>query len=676
MFKLKVSFSLLLKWKKSVALQCNVSARLVSCLDKMAATLPLGKSAKEIEYNYSNQFNQLQPIDTVNGPLEQFNSFPSPSPAWLNCTFRTLLSFLQSNFDLVKVHAVIFIHLILIALIALIIVLCCLIQVAQESLQDIFAQNCLAIKLRHWIKRVFTSTTVDNGKSNSSSHPLIVAVMINATSRCEAINNVTSCLGVKVRETVSYSLLAREPFIYQEHLPRYLAFFANCQYSTRAEASEQGGPDIEVIKICNFSSKNTVKNISNVSSYLVAFKCRGTSEMKNIVNQLGYQVTESTNGINLRLVNSSDENAFLDTSNGGSNCARISPGASVTLPGDLSKWQERSMSMSMSMAMSMVSVEKTKKYTAYFNNKHADTVVKVFSWLKRLFALMETAHMTFATLAKELTRHLYANWNRKPSSTTDLFTSTTNRTSYHRPQQVQYFNCNRLPCGPSFDGPPRAALTCKSLTLAIADCLPTDLMALIRGASKWTDDEIVITLIASAIKSYVQVVTGECPSNIEAFVESPEMAHILLPLESADDLISTGSFISHQLRSNLSLAKDFKKCHQLPNFLSNCIYKLCKSNNPVVFKATRLSACSNVLMSRCFYSWSQMQEDNCLRFDVIHSIDSSVICISARKDAVQSASLLAECIAKSLLNLCISLSISYDRRTPPSSPQDTTREVR
>lgn len=613
---------------------------------------------KEIEYNNYNdqqQQQQQQPSNVYNNladeKVKDLHFISSLSP-WLNCnTLKTIACVIESHLSIFKVHLVIFIHLILILLIALLIVLCCLMQVVQNFINQVICENTFFIKLRNSLKQYFISRkkyeqedededakvkedkVVTSNEIKKQEEEEIFSVIINATSRQEAINNITSHLNLQVNQTVSYTLLAKEPFIYQEYLPRYLAFFVNCN---KEETKYNDNVQVEIIKIIyNNRSKNVIS--STVNSYLVSFKCNEKSKMKEIIEKLGYTITYGCEcNINncIKMINGV-ENTFCDTTG-------------VKLYRDLSKWPVSSTSMS------------EKKFTGYLND--ADTVVKVFSWLKRLFALIETAHMTFATLVKELTRHLYANWNRKPRSSDLLFTSN------HRGQRLQYFNCNS-----SF-----RELRCKSLTLAISDCFPADLMALIRSATKWTDDEIAITLIASGIKSYVQVVTGETPSNIEAFLDSPEMAHFILPLESADDLLATGTAISQQLRSNSSLRCDLKSnsVNKLPKFLTKCISKLCKSKNQIVFKPIYLNGTSTSFMSRSFYSWSKMEDENFLRFDIIHSLDSTVICISGRKEVIQSASLLSECIAKSLLNLCISLSISYDRRTPPSSPQDTTRDIR
>lgn len=574
--------------------------------------------------------------------VKQLHLFSSLSPWVAQNTLQNLSHILKSHFNTYKVHLVIFIHVLLVIFILMVVALLFIMYMMFNLVDKVSQKYILPRKVRTWCARCLSmfhsSQNVTDNKCQLNKST-ILTVIINAGSRDEAINSVSSLLQVKVRETVSYSQVAREPFIHSHYLPRYLSFFVNCQQKDE----EQVESVVEVIKISTNTSKSA--SISGVSSYLVAVKCL-SSEKKIIqrMRQFGYTVTHGR----WILRDNEDHSEYKVHSM----CRKLHVNGEyvgIEQTDDLSKWLPE---VPLFMSPGVV------KTTSHTIDTDADTVVKVFSWLKELYTLVQTAHSTVSTLVKQLIRHININWYARPCLLRNILTGSSGH--------LERAHVTRTSI---------ASLKCKSLTLASVDCLPSDLMSLIKCKSKWTDDEIVMALIAGGIRSYIQVVTGETAGNIEAFLESPGMIHFTLPLQLADDLLLTGETISQQLRMFSSTCKNENKKNNLSNFphyLSHYVDKMCKCNNEVVIRSSRVNNHSNQFISRSLYTWSPMNDDNCLSFDIIHSNDGSVICISARRDVIQSASLLAECIAKSLLNLCISLSISYDRRTPPSSPQDTT----
>ena len=571
---------------------------------------------------------------------QQLHLFSSLSPWVAQNTAAQLSCVLKSQLNTYKVHLVIFIHVLLVLFIAMVIALLFMLHMIFNLVDKVSQKYIFPERMRVWcVQRVsMFLASQEKCKKPPSNEATIITVIINAVSRDEAINSVSSFLQVKVRETVSYSQVAREPFIHCHYLPRYLSFFVNCQ-----QKDEQEGEIIaEVIKISTNTSKSVP--ISGVSSYLVAVKCLSSErQIRERVQQLGYMVTQGR-------WTSQDNQEDSECNKLRNMCRKLHVDDKCigidAQTGDLSKWPPE-------VPLFTSPEGRNTTYTGF----HADTVVKVFSWLKGLFTLVQAAHSTVTTLAKQLIQHLNVNRNARPRLLQNILTGSSGHLERAR---VTYTSIASSPC--------------KSLTLASVDCIPCDLMSLIRCTSKWTDDEIAIALIAGGIKSYIQVVTGETAGNIEAYLESPGETHLTLALDSADDLLMTGEVICQQLRSSSPSIK-YKRMNilsNLPNFLSNYVDKMCKCNNEVVIRSCRVNNHSNQFICRSLCTWSPMSSDNCLSFNIIHSNDGSVICISARRDVIQSASLLAECIAKSLLNLCISLSISYDRRTPPSSPQDTT----
>lgn len=219
-----------------------------------------------------------------------------------------------------------------------------------------------------------------------------------------------------------------------------------------------------------------------------------------------------------------------------------------------------------------------------------------------------------------------------------------------------------------------------NLSLAYSDCLPAELLKRIQESSGLSEECITLSCITSALRAYAQEMAGTIPRDTSAFLQSCreldglEGSAILLPVESANDLVVTSAKISSRLVDSVRDRESNQRDKQflvktLPKFMFNWIQSFTTAGHEIVIKSCHVDGDEQSFI-RSVHHWPCMETDTLLKFILMHRKGSISVGVICKKNAIQSATLLAELLTKSVTNLCIAFRIQWDRRSPPSTPSD------
>lgn len=215
-------------------------------------------------------------------------------------------------------------------------------------------------------------------------------------------------------------------------------------------------------------------------------------------------------------------------------------------------------------------------------------------------------------------------------------------------------------------------------SVAFSDMIPHDLLDQLTEKSKSCPEEIASSCIISGFRSYMQMMTGCIPDDMPALWLSSSLdddcgARIKLPLNSAHDMLPKLEQrlvkTKQQLAYNVAMWSAFDQF--LPLLLIKFLRRWYYGKVPITFRNIYVSDKCNSMsatMVRAVYQWTPLTHGSLLSFTIVHTGKGVSITVLSEKRSIQSATLLAECITKAVNNLCISLSIQWDRRSPPSTP--------
>ena len=217
-----------------------------------------------------------------------------------------------------------------------------------------------------------------------------------------------------------------------------------------------------------------------------------------------------------------------------------------------------------------------------------------------------------------------------------------------------------------------------SVSLAYSECLPSELLKRIQETTDLSPDVVALSCISSALRAYAQEVTGSIPRDAYAMLQPGkrlnglEGAQVLLPVEAAHDMRATVSRVQQRLSDSMQQLESCRRDKQLmyctlPAFLSRYIQQLASSRQEIVITRCYLEGDEQPFLRQLNF-WSAPATDTLLSLTVMHRKEGISIAIACRKHAIQSATLLAEFMTKSVTNLCIAFGIQWDRRSPPSTP--------
>ncbi|KAI1292126.1 hypothetical protein HDE_07019 [Halotydeus destructor] len=218
----------------------------------------------------------------------------------------------------------------------------------------------------------------------------------------------------------------------------------------------------------------------------------------------------------------------------------------------------------------------------------------------------------------------------------------------------------------------------KSYSLAWSESLTRDILSKIVEKSQKSEQEITVTCITMALRSYSQLMTGLIPDDVEALLVDtayPVGGRLLLPLESAHDAKTTLSKVKHRsLKAQLDRlteTEDWPEVNKvLPRVMKWLLPKLYFSHCPVIIHHVH-SVHRDAIQGghlKSIYRWGPLLYDSVLSFGVSQSDSGIQIAIQSDKSVIQSATLLAECIDKAINNICISYDIHWNRKSPPPTP--------
>lgn len=221
-------------------------------------------------------------------------------------------------------------------------------------------------------------------------------------------------------------------------------------------------------------------------------------------------------------------------------------------------------------------------------------------------------------------------------------------------------------------------------SVAWADIISRDLLFTIEEKSASTREEIAMSCIVAGLCSYVQTMTGTIPDDVTTMVlnSSPSEirgARLLIPLQSGHDTLITLTKTRTRLCKTKELIKKdscmwnlFKDT--LPEFLLEFFKRTYYGRVPIVFsnfQVNEYESTMNTTMVKSLHYWTPLVYGSLVSFTTMYTTSGVSVAILSDKNAIQSTTLLAECISKAVLNLCISLDIKWDRRSPPSTPTST-----
>lgn len=222
------------------------------------------------------------------------------------------------------------------------------------------------------------------------------------------------------------------------------------------------------------------------------------------------------------------------------------------------------------------------------------------------------------------------------------------------------------------------------LTRGFCDPLPRELVDLLKEKTNKDSEVLVLSILSGALSSYLRLMRGETVESVDINYGkwNDTKVQIKLPLKSSsnDELVfldyvsnldSRSKDSSECLERNLSLVKD-----SLPtNWYQNLILPLTENDTPgLEVQNLYLNSDSSSMINplvKSLYLWNEVESSKVskLRILVIHREEGITVTLSGIKnDPIESASLLAECIVKSVASLCYNLNIKWDRRSPPSTP--------
>lgn len=233
------------------------------------------------------------------------------------------------------------------------------------------------------------------------------------------------------------------------------------------------------------------------------------------------------------------------------------------------------------------------------------------------------------------------------------------------------------------------------LTRGFCDPLPRELVDLLKEKTNKDSEVLVLSILSGALSSYLRLMRGETVESVDIdYGKWRDMkVQITLPLKSSSTMKDELLFLDHV--SNLhSRSKDSTECLErnlslVKNSLpSNIIYNTWYENLilPLTQNDTSQLEVQNLYLSsdsssminplvKSLYLWNEVESSKVpkLRILVIHREEGITVTLSGIKnDPIESASLLAECIVKSVASLCYNLDIKWDRRSPPSTPVSDT----
>lgn len=217
----------------------------------------------------------------------------------------------------------------------------------------------------------------------------------------------------------------------------------------------------------------------------------------------------------------------------------------------------------------------------------------------------------------------------------------------------------------------------RDVTHSFCDPLPADLLQIIKGKANTSSETLTLSIISRAISCYFSLVTGNGEGHliISHGNWNDTKSAIRLPIRtSAEDEMSLFGEISHIISKSKvwhhGLSGTFSSREEsLPSSACRLIIE-----QSMVIEVEHVHLCHtsssmpNALV-KSVYLWS----DVCIKYDlkilVIHQKGGIIFTMtSAKEGPIKSASLFAECIAKSVSSLCYNLDIKWDRRSPPSTP--------
>ena len=223
------------------------------------------------------------------------------------------------------------------------------------------------------------------------------------------------------------------------------------------------------------------------------------------------------------------------------------------------------------------------------------------------------------------------------------------------------------------------------LTRGFCDPLPRELVDLLKEKTNKDSEVLVLSILSGALSSYFRLMRGETVESVDINYGkwSDMKVQITLPLKSSSTMNDELVFLDHV--SNLdSRSKDSSQCLErnfslvkdsLPtnSWYENLILPLTENDtSELEVQNLYLNSDSSSMINplvKSLYLWNEVESSSKLRILVIHREEGITLTLSGIKNhPIESASLLAECIVKSVASLCYNLNIKWDRRSPPSTP--------
>lgn len=220
------------------------------------------------------------------------------------------------------------------------------------------------------------------------------------------------------------------------------------------------------------------------------------------------------------------------------------------------------------------------------------------------------------------------------------------------------------------------------MTRGFCDPLPQELIELLKKRTAMSSETLVLTILSLAFSSYFRLIRGEYNGHLNVSYGDWEdiKAQIKLPLtcvttdnlslflDHVNKLESKTQDFRENFRHKLLLLEEVMPSHWYgkiePLFRSNKIPDIEIQN---IYLYPHKGSMFNPLV-KSLYLWNESELSK-LRILVTHNEKGITFTLTGVKNGpIESASLLAECIVKSVTSLCCNLNIKWDRRSPPSTP--------
>ena len=462
-------------------------------------------------------------------------------------------------------------------------------------------------------------------KQDGNGNGSLVSLVVSAVSRQEVIHFLQDKLECRVRAAVcnggdslsSACNRSKEPIIFEEMIPKYLTSIASSSPNREADTNDLPAAEIDVIRITRHSPMHHVN-----SSYLVVIKSSDLMFLHQALRAFDPTLT----------IRHEDKESVL-----------------IEKSPEIYEHFDRLVDFADS-CQTFIPFRKKLNEVIDFCDKEKATAAVLY-WIKESLMHAESITITLKVLISQMMRRISCCSN------------------------YQFLLFKKLN---------KSEVDRDNLSLAYSDCLPSELLKRIQESSGLSPECIALSCISSALRSYAQEMTGGIPRDTSVFLQSSreldglDGSNIVLPVESAHDLTGTSAKVEHVMADSVKERESNRRNKQLmmrtlPSFMFDQIQSIASSNHEIVVKFCHVEGDEQSFIRSVHY-WPTMSRETMLSMTVMQRKESLSIGISCKKDAIQSATLLAELITKSVTNLCIAFRVQWDRRSPPSTPSDISSQ--